>query len=206
MASEVFKKGSNTKEIRARLADRHLFDGPFADANGAQFDNVEVVLFLVAISGFDHVLLEDQTSNQMQEALMLFSTIAKSPWFAKTALILFLNKIDLFREKIHAGVQIRAHFPEYTGPDCDDKAAATFFADKFTAVGRRPGEVSSCSSGSVCVAVHYVKRSADGMAMAESNLRALHKRYRHRSAKEDDAKRARYDCAEESQCPCPLTL
>jgi len=129
-----------------------LIDSRFVDQTAhAQFDNVEAVLFLVAISGYDHVLLEDQTSNQMQEALMLFSTIAQSPWFAKTALILFLNKIDLFRDKIRAGgAQIRTHFPEYTGPDGDDKAAANFFADKFTAVGRRPGEVSNLR-GTVCV-------------------------------------------------------
>ena len=31
---------------------------------------------------------------------MLWESIANSHWFAKSALILFLNKIDLFKEKL----------------------------------------------------------------------------------------------------------
>jgi len=38
--------------------------------------------------------------NQMNEALMLFESIVNSRWFTKSAMILFLNKMDLFREKL----------------------------------------------------------------------------------------------------------
>lgn len=75
----------------------------------------------------------------MREALTLFESIASSRWFIKSALILFLNKIDVFRKKIQAGASVRAHFPEYDGPEGDEKAAAEFFADKYRSVGHRMG-------------------------------------------------------------------
>ncbi|KAF2237963.1 guanine nucleotide binding protein, alpha subunit [Viridothelium virens] len=105
------------------------------------FDNVQVVLFLVAISGFDHVLVEDRNGNQMQEALMLFESIANSKYFERSALILFLNKIDLFREKLVSGQSsVKTHFPDYTGSDTDTKAAQEFFAEKFRNLLRQPNK------------------------------------------------------------------
>jgi len=64
------------------------------------FENVTVILFLVAISEYDQHLMEDETVNRMQEALTLFDSICNSRWFVKTSIILFLNKIDRFREKL----------------------------------------------------------------------------------------------------------
>ena len=64
------------------------------------FENVTAVMFVAAISEFDQVLYEDDVTNRMTEALHLFSDIAHSQWFKKTTIILFLNKLDLFVEKI----------------------------------------------------------------------------------------------------------
>ncbi|KAH9866022.1 hypothetical protein J1614_008586 [Plenodomus biglobosus] len=103
------------------------------------FDNVQVVLFLVAISGYDHVLVEDRNGNQMHEALMLFESISNSKYFEKSALILFLNKIDLFREKIAGGMSpICNVFPDYTGAPTDIEAGMEFFAHKFRNLVRQP--------------------------------------------------------------------
>ncbi|KAJ9638966.1 G-Protein alpha subunit [Coniosporium tulheliwenetii] len=103
------------------------------------FDNVQVVLFLVAISGYDHALVEDRNGNQMHEALMLFESISNSKYFEKSALILFLNKIDLFREKLAAGMSpISRYFPDYYGKNDDVEAAQEFFANKFRNLVRQP--------------------------------------------------------------------
>ncbi|CAG8542628.1 1240_t:CDS:2 [Diversispora eburnea] len=77
------------------------------------FEDVTAVLFLVAISGYDQCLVEDRDANQMQEALMLFDSICNSQWFVNTSMILFLNKIDIFREKIKVS-SIRKYFPDYS--------------------------------------------------------------------------------------------
>jgi len=77
----------------------------------------------------------------MHEALMLFESIANSKYFEKSALILFLNKIDLFQEKILSGVApIREQFPDYTGNDRDVEAGKNFFAQKFRNLVRDPGK------------------------------------------------------------------
>jgi len=102
------------------------------------FDNVQVVLFLVAISGYDLALVEDRNGNQMHEALMLFESIANSKYFEKSALILFLNKIDLFREKLSSGMSpISRYFPDYHGGPNDVIASQEFFAEKFKGLVRQ---------------------------------------------------------------------
>jgi len=64
------------------------------------FDQVTAVIFVAAISEYNQVLYEDNTMNRIDEALILFEEICNSKWFKATAMILFLNKRDLFAEKI----------------------------------------------------------------------------------------------------------
>ena len=76
--------------------------------------------------------------NQMTEALMLWESVANSHWFAKSALILFLNKMDLFKEKVlHCPISDHG-FSDYRGPPNDWKAAGNFILDKFKSLNRNP--------------------------------------------------------------------
>ena len=52
--------------------------------------------------------------NRMQESLKLFDSICNNKWFTDTSIILFLNKKDLFEEKIKKSA-LSVCFPEYTG-------------------------------------------------------------------------------------------
>lgn len=78
------------------------------------FENVTTILFLVAISEYDQLLFEDESVNRMQEALTLFDSICNSRWFTKTSIILFLNKIDRFKEKLPVS-PMQNYFPDYEG-------------------------------------------------------------------------------------------
>src|SRR5271167_5247993 len=78
------------------------------------FENVTTILVLVAISEYDQLLFEDETVNRMQEALTLFDSICNSRWFVKTSIILFLNKIDRFKEKLPVS-PMQNYFPDYEG-------------------------------------------------------------------------------------------
>ena len=72
---------------------------------------------------------------------MLFESIANSKYFENSALILFLNKIDLFRDKVMSGkAPIRDYFPDYTGADRDLEAGQDFFARKFRALVQDPSK------------------------------------------------------------------
>jgi guanine nucleotide-binding protein subunit alpha, other len=99
------------------------------------FEGVQCLLFMAALSGYDQCLVEDVNANQMHEAFMLFESLVNGEWFKDKPIILFLNKIDLFREKIKKS-PISAHFPDYTGGNADEEAAKTYFANRFKAINR----------------------------------------------------------------------
>ncbi|KAI4466707.1 gtp-binding protein alpha subunit [Holotrichia oblita] len=79
------------------------------------FEDVTAIIFCVAMSEYDQVLHEDETTNRMQESLKLFDSICNNKWFTDTSIILFLNKKDLFEEKIRKS-PLTICFPEYAGP------------------------------------------------------------------------------------------
>jgi hypothetical protein len=100
------------------------------------FENVTAVLFVAAISEYDQVLYEDETTNRIVEALNLFEEICNSRWFRETSMILFLNKRDLFAEKIQR-VPLRKFFPEYQGDD-SYKSGCEFMQEQFESKNRNP--------------------------------------------------------------------
>lgn len=73
----------------------------------------------------------------MHEAMMLFESLANGEWFKRKPIILFLNKIDLFRGKL-AVSPVAKHFPDFTGSNTDFDAAARYFADRFRGINRIP--------------------------------------------------------------------
>ena len=71
---------------------------------------------------------------------MLFKTISNSRWFTKTALILFLNKIDLLKAKLETS-PISEYFPDYEGGGTNLDAACKFFQTKFLQLNQNPKQV-----------------------------------------------------------------
>uniref|UniRef100_A0A2I3SFV8 Guanine nucleotide-binding protein subunit alpha n=1 Tax=Pan troglodytes TaxID=9598 RepID=A0A2I3SFV8_PANTR len=89
------------------------------------FENVTSIMFLVALSEYDQVLVESDNENRMEESKALFSTIITYPWFQNSSVILLLNKKDLPEEKITYS-HLVDYFPEYDGPQRDAQAAREF--------------------------------------------------------------------------------
>jgi guanine nucleotide-binding protein G(i) subunit alpha len=98
------------------------------------FENVTTILFLVAISEYDQLLFEDETVNRMQEALTLFDSICNSRWFIKTSIILFLNKIDRFKEKLPVS-PMKNYFPDYEG-GAEYAAACDYILNRFVSLNQ----------------------------------------------------------------------
>ncbi|KAI5295754.1 Guanine nucleotide-binding protein alpha-2 subunit [Ascosphaera acerosa] len=98
------------------------------------FENVTSIIFCVALSEYDQVLLEENSQNRMNESLILFDSVVNSRWFMRTSIVLFLNKVDLFRAKIDRS-PLGKYFPEYSGGN-DPNRAAKFLLWKFTQVNR----------------------------------------------------------------------
>nr|XP_010967450.2 LOW QUALITY PROTEIN: guanine nucleotide-binding protein G(i) subunit alpha-2 [Camelus bactrianus] len=99
------------------------------------FEGVTAIIFCVALSAYDLVLAEDEEMNRMHESMKLFDSICNNKWFTDTSIILFLNKKDLFEEKItHSPLTIC--FPEYTGANKYDEAAS-YIQSKFEDLNKR---------------------------------------------------------------------
>jgi GTPase SAR1 family protein len=93
------------------------------------FEGVNALLFVVALSEYDQSLYEDSATNRMQESLQLFDCILNSVWFENTATVLFMNKKDLFEEKLKRR-PLTVCFPKYGGSRQPNDAAA-YIRSKF---------------------------------------------------------------------------
>ena len=80
-------------------------------------DKVDAVLFVASMSEYDQTLKEDSNQNRTKESVSLFTTICGLPWFQRASMLLFLNKKDVFDDKIRYS-SLKEHFPSYKGgPD-----------------------------------------------------------------------------------------
>ncbi|XP_066500149.1 guanine nucleotide-binding protein G(i) subunit alpha-3-like [Hoplias malabaricus] len=87
------------------------------------FQGVTAIIFCVALSDYDLVLAEDEEMNRMHESMKLFDSICNNHWFFVASVILFLNKKDLFEEKIKRS-PLTICYPEYCGSNTYEEAAA----------------------------------------------------------------------------------
>lgn len=124
--------------------ERYLIDGiefEVYDAGGQRserrkwvncFDNVDAVIFVAALSEYDQTLAEARRHNRMIEALNLFSSVVKNAHFAETSIMLFLNKKDIFAEKImYSNIADSPFFSDYAGPAKDFDHGVLYFIQKF---------------------------------------------------------------------------
>ncbi|XP_017694924.1 PREDICTED: guanine nucleotide-binding protein G(k) subunit alpha [Lepidothrix coronata] len=99
------------------------------------FEGVTAIIFCVALSDYDLVLAEDEEMNRMHESMKLFDSICNNKWFTDTSIILFLNKKDLFEEKIRRS-PLTICYPEYPGSQTYEEAAA-YIQSQFEELNRR---------------------------------------------------------------------
>lgn len=76
------------------------------------FQNINAVLFVLAVLEYDQTLYEDERVNRMHESFALFEALCNSRWFQNTPFILFLNKVDLLEAKLKKSPVTR-YFPDY---------------------------------------------------------------------------------------------
>lgn len=98
------------------------------------FENVTALVFLVSLSEYDQMLYDDESVNRIQVALTLFDSICNSRWFVKTSIILLLNKIDLFAEKLLRS-PLGDYFPDYKGGDNYD-ATCDYLLHRFVSLNQ----------------------------------------------------------------------
>jgi hypothetical protein len=78
-----------------------------------------------------HMHARTHMQNRMTEAITLFKHIVRERWFQKSSVILFLNKIDLLKEKLHTS-SVSTYFPAFQGDTRDIVQVQEFFFSFFS--------------------------------------------------------------------------
>lgn len=153
--------GSNHADIVIRETTFKVFDAGGQRSERRKwiqmFDGVTVVLFVAALNHYGCVIFEDESKNAMVESLELFDGICNSKWFRMSRMVLFLNKKDMFEQRLREGVSLSVCFGDaWKGPDYvkqEDKkdddaefercahAAMNFIGDEYRKVSHPLSEV-----------------------------------------------------------------
>jgi len=141
---DILRARLRTSGIVERVFKIQQVDFKFLDVGGQRnerrkwihcFEGVTAVIFVAAISEFDQVLYEDDKENRLHEAVRVFENICNNKYFESTAMILFMNKVDLFHEKIKR-VSLKVCFPEYSGDNSADHASE-YIREQFLNVNKQ---------------------------------------------------------------------
>ncbi|TKR62092.1 hypothetical protein L596_026097 [Steinernema carpocapsae] len=100
------------------------------------FDDVNAIIFISAINEYDQVLAEDGQTIRLLESMQLFQQICNCKWFNNSSMILFLNKKDLFIEKIQK-TSIKILFDNYKGQNSYADSVA-YIRKKFMKLNSTP--------------------------------------------------------------------
>jgi len=100
------------------------------------FSNVTSVIFVVSLSCYDELTFEDE-ENAMVVSISVFDEQVNSEWFADIPFILFLNKSDLYNEKIlSVPIKVAPCFESYSGPTADAQASLTYIKEVFATTNK----------------------------------------------------------------------
>jgi GTPase SAR1 family protein len=102
------------------------------------FEHVTAVIFVASLSCYDEVMFEDDNQNAMHDSICLFEHICNLRWFMQTSMILFLNKKDLFADKIQK-IPLSMCFEDYDEVDDYDNCVQ-YIRDQFESRNKTPAQ------------------------------------------------------------------
>eukprot|EP00834_Sanchytrium_tribonematis_P004997 NODE_276_length_10970_cov_0.627909.p8 type:complete len:163 gc:universal NODE_276_length_10970_cov_0.627909:2378-1890(-) len=99
------------------------------------FEGVTSLIFVMGLTEYSQRLLEDENVNRLIESIKLFDSVVNSRWFIRSSIIFFMNKTDLFKEKLKS-IPLQSYLPDYNG-DPDPNKAAKYILNQFVEVNRQ---------------------------------------------------------------------
>ncbi|KAL8670459.1 MAG: hypothetical protein Q9168_004999 [Polycauliona sp. 1 TL-2023] len=94
------------------------------------WEGADCLFFVASLAGYN---VEDNQTNQLTESLMLFEALLSLELLKGVAIVLILNKLDVFRQQIQEH-PLRNWFPDYVGREKDHEAALLYIVAKFKAI------------------------------------------------------------------------
>ncbi|KZT51604.1 guanine nucleotide binding protein, alpha subunit [Calocera cornea HHB12733] len=95
------------------------------------FEDAQAIIFLAPVSAFDQFLAEDRKVNRLADSFQLFEHICKQELLKGSSIILFLNKADLLKAKLDAGVRFNKWIERYGDRPNEFEAVANYLKGKF---------------------------------------------------------------------------
>ncbi|KAI0324145.1 G-protein alpha subunit [Cubamyces sp. BRFM 1775] len=139
VAEHVFDMSVHGRNVRW-----HLYD--VGGARGQRhtwipyFDDATAIIFLAPVSAFDQYLDEDPRTNRIDDSLQLFKQICSNALLKRAHLVLFLNKTDVLKAKLNAGVKVNKYITSYGDRANEYDTVVAYFKAHFTQVHRRNNE------------------------------------------------------------------
>ncbi|KAI5892909.1 G-alpha-domain-containing protein [Schizophyllum commune H4-8] len=130
--------------IHGKSVTWHLFD--VGGARGQRhswvpyFDDANAIIFVAPVSAFDQYLEEDPRTNRIDDSLQLFTQICSNALLKSVHLVLFLNKTDLLKAKLDAGLRVSKYITSFGNRSNDYETAVQYFRAHFLQVHRRNNE------------------------------------------------------------------
>ncbi|QRV80600.1 G-protein alpha subunit [Ceratobasidium sp. AG-Ba] len=124
------EKGVDWKiyDVGGARGQRHVW-APF-------FSDVNAIIFLAPISAFDQTLAEDKRVNRVEDSIQLFKSVCGNKLLANVNIVLFLNKCDLLKKKLAAGIKLNKYVTSYGSRPNDYEHVSKYFRTKFSAIQR----------------------------------------------------------------------
>jgi len=136
-------------------------------------NNLDAIIFLAPISGFDEVLLEDPSVNKLEDSILLWKHIISHPLLQNTQIVLFLNKCDLLRTKLAAGAKFSHSVVSYGERPNNYESITSYLRKKFAVLHKHQSprtRVFYCHFTSVIdtKATHHILTNVKDMVIRQS--------------------------------------
>ncbi|KAF8804723.1 G-alpha-domain-containing protein [Phlegmacium glaucopus] len=101
------------------------------------FDDVNAIIFLAPLSGFNQFLDEDKSINRLTDSLRLWQVICSNRLLASVGFVLFLNKVDILDSKLKSGIQFSSFVPSYANKPNETKHVTKHLLELFVATHKQ---------------------------------------------------------------------
>ncbi|KAH7097243.1 guanine nucleotide binding protein, alpha subunit [Auriculariales sp. MPI-PUGE-AT-0066] len=101
------------------------------------FDSAHAIIFLAPISAYDQYLEEDRRTNRIDDSLQIWTEICKNPALKDLHLVLFLNKTDVLRTKLEAGIKVNKYITSFGDRPNEFGEVSQYFRAHFLQVHRK---------------------------------------------------------------------
>ncbi|KAF8633628.1 hypothetical protein AX15_001317 [Amanita polypyramis BW_CC] len=138
--------GVSEHRFKLRAGNMVSHDWRIFDVGGARslraawapyFDNMDTIIFLAPISCFDQVLVEDSTVNRLEDSILLWKSVVSNSLLKHTEIVLFLNKVDIMKAKLEAGIKFGNFVISYGNRPNDLEHASSYLKKKFAALHKQ---------------------------------------------------------------------